>query len=389
MKKFTALFMMVVMLLALIGCGNNDMEKFVGVWSGETIGGVETNPYSEYLSGLTDLLSGIVASSMRLELEADGTGSLYAFGENEEIKWTASGNSITIKAPDRELKGEYADGKIILKSEDGDTSFSFTKADQKSGEAKESSEPATEKPTEKPTEAPTATPEPVDLTLDDNDWKAVFHVLKERWEETESTSHIKVDFSISTDKKTVCILITDGIDPASSDSELIGFARNIGNVVNNWATIFNENIKEVEDVRKEIGNLYDYYNLKVTYKDKFIQKDFFMEAGSGKVEFQSEKELMSLTTGQKNALKKAKSYLSFSEFSKSGLTDQLKYAGFTEEEVAFAVENCGADWMEQADKKAKSYLSMTGFSKDGLKRQLKFEGFTDEEIEYALKENGY
>ena len=57
MKKFTALFMMVVMLLALIGCGNNDMEKFVGVWSGETIGGVETNPYSEYLSGLTDLLS--------------------------------------------------------------------------------------------------------------------------------------------------------------------------------------------------------------------------------------------------------------------------------------------------------------------------------------------
>ena len=31
MKKFTALFMMVVMLLALIGCGNNDMDKFVGV----------------------------------------------------------------------------------------------------------------------------------------------------------------------------------------------------------------------------------------------------------------------------------------------------------------------------------------------------------------------
>lgn len=130
MKKFTALFMMMVMLLALIGCGNNDMEKFVGVWSGETIGGVETNPYSEYLSGLTDLLSGMVASSMRLELEADGTGSLYAFGENEEIKWTASGNSITIKAPDRELKGEYTAEKIVIKSEDGTSTFSFTRSDK-------------------------------------------------------------------------------------------------------------------------------------------------------------------------------------------------------------------------------------------------------------------
>lgn len=384
MKKFAALFMTVVMLLALIGCGN-DMDKFVGVWSGESVGGTELDVDSEFLSGFAEALAGMVASSMRLELKADGTGSIFAFGKDEQFTWTASGDNLTIKLPSGEMKPEYKDGKIIIKSEDSDSSIVFSRADQKSGEANTAAEPATEKPTE----APTATPEPVDLTLDDSDWKAVFHVLKERWEATESTSHIKVDFSISTDKKTVCILITDGIDPASSDAELIEFARNIGNVVNNWATIFNENIKEVEDVRKEIGNLYDYYNLKVTYKDKFIQKDFFMEAGSGKVEFQSEKELMELTTGQKNTLKKAKSYLSFSEFSKSGLTNQLQYAGFTEEEVAFAVENCGADWMEQADKKAKSYLSMTGFSKEGLKRQLKFEGFTDEEIEYALKKNGY
>lgn len=386
MKKFAALFMTVVMLLALIGCGNdNDMKKFVGVWSGESVGGTELDVDSEFLSGFAEALAGMVASSMRLELKADGTGSIFAFGKDEQFTWTASGDNLTIKLPSGEMNPEYKDGKIIIKSEDSDSSIVFSRADQKSGEANTAAEPATEKPTE----APTATPEPVDLTLDDNDWKAVFHVLKEKWEATEGTSHVKVDFSISTDKKTVCILITDGIDPASSDAELIEFARNIGNVVNNWATIFNENIKEVEDVRKEIGNLYDYYNLKVTYKDKFIQKDFFMEAGSGKVEFQSEKELMELTTGQKNALKKAKSYLSFSEFSKSGLTNQLQYAGFTEEEVAFAVENCGADWMEQADKKAKSYLSMTGFSKEGLKRQLKFEGFTDEEIEYALKKNGY
>lgn len=288
MKKFTALFMMVVMLLALIGCGN-DMDKFVGVWYGESMSGLELDTDSQFLNGLAEAFAGMIMSTMRLELKEDGTGS-SSFGDNDEITeitWTASGNRITIKTANGELKGEYADGKIILKSEDGDTSLSFTKADQKSGEAKESSKPATEKPTEKPTEAPTATPEPVDLTLDDNDWEAVFHVLKERWEETESTSHIKVDFSISTDKKTVCILITDGIDPASSDSELIGFARNIGNVVNNWATAVNENIKEVADSKNEVGNLYDYYNLKVTYKDKFMEKSFFMKAGSGKIELQS------------------------------------------------------------------------------------------------------
>lgn len=281
MKKFAAMFMTVVMLLALIGCGN-DMEKFVGVWYGESMSGLELDTDSQFLNGLAEAFAGIIISTMRLELKEDGTGS-SSFGDNDEITWTASGNRITIKTANGELKGEYADGKIILKSEDGDTSFSFTKADQKSGEAKESSEPATEKPTE----APTATPEPVDLKLDDNDWKAVFHVLKERWEETESTSHIKVDFSISTDKKTVCILITDGIDPASSDSELIGFARNIGNVVNNWATAVNENIKEVAESKNEVGNLYDYYNLKVTYKDKFMEKSFFMKAGSGKIELQS------------------------------------------------------------------------------------------------------
>ena len=67
---------------------------------------------------------------LRLELEADGTGSLYAFVENEEIKWTASGNSITIKAPDRELKGEYTDEKIVIKSEDGNSTFSLIRSDK-------------------------------------------------------------------------------------------------------------------------------------------------------------------------------------------------------------------------------------------------------------------
>lgn len=122
MKKFAALFMTVVMLLALIGCGN-DMDKFVGVWSGESVGGTELDVDSEFLSGFAEALAGMVASSMRLELKADGTGSIFAFGKDEQFTWTASGDNLTIKLPSSEMKPEYKDGKIIIKSEDSDSSI--------------------------------------------------------------------------------------------------------------------------------------------------------------------------------------------------------------------------------------------------------------------------
>lgn len=43
------------------------------------------------------------------------------------------------------------------------------------------------------------------------------------------------------------------------------------------------------------------------------------------------------TQGQKNAVKKAKSYLNVSAFSRNGLVEQLKFEGFTEEEAAYGV----------------------------------------------------
>ena len=45
--------------------------------------------------------------------------------------------------------------------------------------------------------------------------------------------------------------------------------------------------------------------------------------------------------------------------------------------------------MQNAVKEAKSYLSWGSFSRDGLCRQLEFEGYLSEEIEYALKSVGY
>lgn len=94
------------------------------------------------------------------------------------------------------------------------------------------------------------------------------------------------------------------------------------------------------------------------------------------------------TLGEKNALRSAKSYLSFSAFSYTGLIRQLEYEGYTTEEATYAVNNCGADWDEQALKTAKSYLSHSAFSYTGLISQLEFEGFSTTEATYAVNNCG-
>lgn len=96
-----------------------------------------------------------------------------------------------------------------------------------------------------------------------------------------------------------------------------------------------------------------------------------------------------LTMGQKNALKEAESYLDYSSFSYSGLIKQLEYEGYSNEDATYAVDNCGADWNEQAVKTASDYLDYSSFSKDGLIEQLEYEGFTHDQAVYGAEQNGY
>lgn len=90
-----------------------------------------------------------------------------------------------------------------------------------------------------------------------------------------------------------------------------------------------------------------------------------------------------VTSGQRNALKSAESYLRFSAFSYTGLIEQLEYEGFSNEDATYAADHCGADWKEQAVKCAESYLKYSSFSKSGLIDQLEYEGFTHEQAEYG------
>ena len=88
---------------------------------------------------------------------------------------------------------------------------------------------------------------------------------------------------------------------------------------------------------------------------------------------------MATSPGNADALSQAQSYLRFMAFSREGLIDQLEYEGFSHSDAVYAVDNCGADWYEQAAKKAESYLEIMSFSTSGLISQLEFEGFTHDE----------
>ena len=90
--------------------------------------------------------------------------------------------------------------------------------------------------------------------------------------------------------------------------------------------------------------------------------------------------------GERNALNAAKNYLRTMGFSKKGLISQLEFEGYTTAEATYAVNNCGADWNEQAVRVAKNYLNTMSFSKKGLIDQLIFEGFTNSEAEYGANE---
>lgn len=91
---------------------------------------------------------------------------------------------------------------------------------------------------------------------------------------------------------------------------------------------------------------------------------------------------------QRNALNKANDYLDYTAFSRSGLIKQLEFEGFSNSDATWAVDNCGADWNEQAYKKAKEYLDFSSFSHSGLVDQLEYEGFTSEQAEYGVSKVG-
>jgi hypothetical protein len=95
-----------------------------------------------------------------------------------------------------------------------------------------------------------------------------------------------------------------------------------------------------------------------------------------------------LTTAQENAKRKAESYIEMSGFSRSGLIEQLKFEGFTENDAKRAIDSMHVNWNTEAEQKAKSYVDMSGFSRSGLIEQLIFEGFTKTQAAHGANSVG-
>ena len=95
------------------------------------------------------------------------------------------------------------------------------------------------------------------------------------------------------------------------------------------------------------------------------------------------------TLSQKNAVKMARSYLSYTAFSRKGLIQQLEFEGFSITDATYGVDKINVDWREQAVKMARSYLSYTAFSRKGLIDQLVFEGFNISDATYGVDKIDY
>lgn len=105
-------------------------------------------------------------------------------------------------------------------------------------------------------------------------------------------------------------------------------------------------------------------------------------------------EVQGLTRPQKNAVRSAEQYLSFTGFSKEGLIEQLSSSagdGYDVNDARIAVGSLDVDWNEQAVKSAEQYLSIMGFSCNGLIEQLSSDAgdkYTVDEANYGAQQSG-
>lgn len=108
----------------------------------------------------------------------------------------------------------------------------------------------------------------------------------------------------------------------------------------------------------------------------------------------AEPEMPTMTGPQKNAVRSAQQYLSFTGFSREGLIQQLSSSygdGYETADATVAVDSLNVDWNEQAVKSAKQYLDMSGFSCDGLIEQLSSSAgdkYTVSQATYGAKQAG-
>lgn len=219
------------------------------------------------------------------------------------------------------------------------------------------------------------------LEIKEEDMDSYMEGIKEGFDEYGSESVKKINLKNS-DRDAYQALFEGSINDMYLNVKLVLFKTYEGLVTLMYSDMENSSYDRMDDFEKVIESI--EFNDKPKADPTPTEKPAPTEKPTPTVTPASS----NATTGERNALNKAKSYLDFTAFSYAGLIEQLEYEGFSTEEATYGADHCGADWNEQAKKKSKSYLDFTAFSYTGLIEQLEFEGFTTEQATYGADNCG-
>lgn len=169
------------------------------------------------------------------------------------------------------------------------------------------------------------------------------------------------------------------IDVYELDANMLAYT----NAVSKYGKLLSDTTATQADIDAAVAEITDLRN-KVIQADNKTGKQEAETQGSSDAGAQASTESVS----QSNAVSKAKDYLNYSAFSHDGLVEQLEYEKFSHEDAAYGADNCGADWMQQAERKARDYLGYSAFSYTGLIEQLEYEKFTHDEAVHGADSCG-
>lgn len=131
-------------------------------------------------------------------------------------------------------------------------------------------------------------------------------------------------------------------------------------------------------------------------KDYKVNRDGTVTAGTQAVmcsvcdtKLESKEYTIELTIGQKNAVIRAYEEENFWHVSRDYLINNIlvEYDYFSVEDATFAVDHMDVDFDEQAVLYARENLS--GESKGGITEMMRYYGFTEKQINYALEQVGF
>ena len=107
MKKSLSVLLVLVMVLAMIGCGGSDEpDPNAGLYEAT----------SAEMDGLSISVKDVFEDGFSLELKNGGKATFHYDGKDYSLKWTLDGETFHAEGGGAELDGTLADGVMVLEN---------------------------------------------------------------------------------------------------------------------------------------------------------------------------------------------------------------------------------------------------------------------------------